>query len=162
MPPPVSACLGATIFPSSHRRKICFSLAWFDERPTCQPQCPHNRVSVNVARNTDSSESNIKGHHFILKESGPGSIVIFFPSPLHPDCQSFRPGTLLHSLYSLHASMSTLSTPRGRSALAVSTIFTSLATAVLLVRIYTRAVLVKQMGSDDYTILVALVGGLAE
>jgi hypothetical protein len=52
--------------------------------------------------------------------------------------------------------MSTLSTPRGRSALAVSTIFTSLATAVLLVRIYTRAVLVKQMGSDDYTILVAL------
>jgi hypothetical protein len=58
--------------------------------------------------------------------------------------------------------MTTLSTPRGRSALAVSTIFTSLATAVVLVRVYTRAVLVKQMGADDYTILVALVGGFAE
>lgn len=53
--------------------------------------------------------------------------------------------------------MTTLSTPRGRSALAVSIVFTSLATAMVLVRIYTRAVMVKQMGPDDYTILISLV-----
>ncbi|KAJ5460752.1 uncharacterized protein N7458_002304 [Penicillium daleae] len=52
--------------------------------------------------------------------------------------------------------MTTLSTPRGRSALAVSIVFTSLATAMVLVRIYTRAVMVKQMGPDDYTILISL------
>ncbi|KAF3388811.1 hypothetical protein F1880_003651 [Penicillium rolfsii] len=52
--------------------------------------------------------------------------------------------------------MTTLSTPRGRSALAVSIVFTSLATALVLVRMYTRAVLVKQMGGDDYAILIAL------
>jgi hypothetical protein len=56
--------------------------------------------------------------------------------------------------------MTTLSTSRGRSALAVSIVFTSLATALVLVRIYTRAVLVKQMGADDYAILIALVRGL--
>jgi hypothetical protein len=56
--------------------------------------------------------------------------------------------------------MTTLSTSRGRSALAVSIVFTSLATALVLVRIYTRAVLVKQMGADDYAILIALVSGL--
>lgn len=58
--------------------------------------------------------------------------------------------------------MTTLSTSRGRSALAVSIVFTSLATALVLVRIYTRAVLVKQMGADDYAILIALVRGLAD
>ncbi|KAJ5380858.1 uncharacterized protein N7496_003286 [Penicillium cataractarum] len=52
--------------------------------------------------------------------------------------------------------MTTLSTSRGRSALAVSIVFTCLATAIVLVRVYTRAILVKQMGADDYTILVAL------
>ncbi|KAJ5669574.1 hypothetical protein N7462_010644 [Penicillium macrosclerotiorum] len=52
--------------------------------------------------------------------------------------------------------MTTLSTSRGRSALAVSAVFTSLATLIVLVRVYTRAVIVKQMGSDDYTILVSL------
>lgn len=52
--------------------------------------------------------------------------------------------------------MTTLSTSRGRGALAVSTVFTCLATLLVLVRIYTRAVMVKQMGSDDYAILIAL------
>ncbi|KAJ5595161.1 uncharacterized protein N7459_001369 [Penicillium hispanicum] len=52
--------------------------------------------------------------------------------------------------------MTTLSTPRGRSALAVSTVFTSVATFLVLIRIYTRAVMVKQTGGDDYAILVAL------
>ncbi|CEO60815.1 hypothetical protein PMG11_05335 [Penicillium brasilianum] len=52
--------------------------------------------------------------------------------------------------------MTTLSTSRGRSALAVSIVFTCLATAIVLVRVYTRTILVKQMGADDYTILVAL------
>lgn len=53
--------------------------------------------------------------------------------------------------------MPTLSTSRGRDALAVSTVFTSLATALVAIRIYTRAFMVKQMGADDYTLLVALV-----
>ena len=57
----------------------------------------------------------------------------------------------------VHLTMAELSTARGRSALAVSIVFTSLATLFLAIRIYTRAFLVKQMGSDDYTILVALV-----
>jgi len=49
------------------------------------------------------------------------------------------------------------STSRGRSALAVSAVFTSLATFLVLIRIYTRAVMVKQMGADDYAIIVSLV-----
>lgn len=53
--------------------------------------------------------------------------------------------------------MTTLSTVRGREALACSTVFTTLATVLVAVRIYTRAFMVKQMGSDDYAILVALV-----
>lgn len=53
--------------------------------------------------------------------------------------------------------MTTLSTSRGRGALAVSTVFTCLATALVLIRIYTRTVMVKQMGADDYAILIALV-----
>lgn len=53
--------------------------------------------------------------------------------------------------------MTTLSTPRGRSSLAVSIVFTCLATVLVLIRVYTRAFMVKQMGSDDYTILIALV-----
>ncbi|CAI7588980.1 unnamed protein product [Penicillium bialowiezense] len=52
--------------------------------------------------------------------------------------------------------MTTLSTPRGRQALAVSIVFTTLATFITVARIYTRAFLVKQMGADDYVILVSL------
>ncbi|KAJ5347277.1 hypothetical protein MYU51_004309 [Penicillium brevicompactum] len=52
--------------------------------------------------------------------------------------------------------MTTLSTPRGRQALAVSIVFTTLATFITAARIYTRAFLVKQMGADDYVILVSL------
>jgi hypothetical protein len=52
--------------------------------------------------------------------------------------------------------MTTLSTPRGRQALAVSIVFTVLATVITTVRLYTRAFLVKQMGADDYVILVSL------
>jgi hypothetical protein len=52
--------------------------------------------------------------------------------------------------------MTTLSTPRGRGALAASTVFTVLATLITVVRIFTRAFLVKQMGADDYVILVSL------
>lgn len=118
--------------------------------PTSQP---HSRVSLPWPGTKSLAAA------LILKESGPGLIVIFFPSPPpgFPVVLS-RPH---HSLYRPHATMTTLSTSRGRSALAVSTVFTSLATALVLVRIYTRVVLVKQMGSDDYTILVALVGGFA-
>ncbi|KKK12119.1 hypothetical protein AOCH_002658 [Aspergillus ochraceoroseus] len=46
--------------------------------------------------------------------------------------------------------------PRGRQALVVSATFTSLATLITVVRVYTRAFLVKQMGADDWTILVSL------
>lgn len=53
--------------------------------------------------------------------------------------------------------MGTLSTPRGRDALAVSTVFTTLATVFVAIRIYTRAFMVKQMGADDYALLIALV-----
>lgn len=58
---------------------------------------------------------------------------------------------------SFHITMAELSTARGRSALAVSIVFTSLATIFLAIRIYTRAFLAKQLGGDDYTIIVALV-----
>lgn len=54
--------------------------------------------------------------------------------------------------------MGTLSTSRGRSALAVSAVFTSVATLLVIIRVYTRAIMVKQMGSDDYAILVSVVG----
>lgn len=46
---------------------------------------------------------------------------------------------------------------RGREALVVSAIFTSLSTILTAIRIYTRAFLVRQMGSDDWTIIVSLV-----
>ncbi|KAL4804535.1 hypothetical protein BDV18DRAFT_32516 [Aspergillus unguis] len=46
--------------------------------------------------------------------------------------------------------------PRGQHALAISAIFTSLATFLTGVRIYTRVFMVKQMGSDDWTILLSL------
>ncbi|CAG8011374.1 unnamed protein product [Penicillium salamii] len=52
--------------------------------------------------------------------------------------------------------MTTLSTPRGRQALAVGIVFTTLATLITAIRIYTRTFLVKKMGSDDYVILVSL------
>lgn len=47
--------------------------------------------------------------------------------------------------------------PRGRQALTTSAVFTCLATLFVAIRIYTRAFLVKQMGADDWTILVSLV-----
>ena len=50
-----------------------------------------------------------------------------------------------------------LGVPRGRHALAISAIFTCLATALAAIRIYTRAFMVKQMGSDDWTIIISLV-----
>ncbi|KAL4972068.1 hypothetical protein BDW66DRAFT_155060 [Aspergillus desertorum] len=49
-----------------------------------------------------------------------------------------------------------LGVPRGRHALAISAIFTCMATALAVIRIYTRAFMVKQMGSDDWTIIVSL------
>ncbi|CAG8909659.1 unnamed protein product [Penicillium egyptiacum] len=52
--------------------------------------------------------------------------------------------------------MTTLSTPRGHQALAVSAVFTTIATLIAAVRIFTRAFLVKQMGADDYVIIVSL------
>ncbi|KAJ5513391.1 hypothetical protein N7463_002943 [Penicillium fimorum] len=52
--------------------------------------------------------------------------------------------------------MTTLSTSRGHQALAVSIVFTTVATFITAVRIFTRAFLVKQMGEDDYVILVSL------
>ena len=78
-----------------------------------------------------------------------------------PSVQTATPGSIAVFTVYLHATMPTLSTSRGPSVLAVSTVFTSLATAMVLIRIYTRAVLVKQMGSDDYSILIALVRGRA-
>ncbi|KAL2821973.1 hypothetical protein BJX63DRAFT_427333 [Aspergillus granulosus] len=45
---------------------------------------------------------------------------------------------------------------RGREALAVSGVFTCLATLLTAVRIYTRAYMVKQVGADDWTILISL------
>ncbi|KAL4817528.1 hypothetical protein BDW67DRAFT_30499 [Aspergillus spinulosporus] len=50
-----------------------------------------------------------------------------------------------------------LGVPHGRHALAISAVFTCLATALAAIRIYTRAFLVKQMGSDDWTIIISLV-----
>ncbi|KOS43375.1 hypothetical protein ACN38_g5726 [Penicillium nordicum] len=52
--------------------------------------------------------------------------------------------------------MTTLSTSRGHQALAVSIVFTTIATFITAIRIFTRAFLVKQMGGDDYVILVSL------
>lgn len=52
--------------------------------------------------------------------------------------------------------MTTLSTSRGHQALAISIVFTTIATFITAVRIFTRAFLVKQMGADDYVILVSL------
>jgi hypothetical protein len=52
--------------------------------------------------------------------------------------------------------MTTLSTSRGHRALAISIVFTTIATFITAVRIFTRALLVKQMGADDYVILVSL------
>lgn len=57
--------------------------------------------------------------------------------------------------------MTTESTSRGRSALAVSAVFTTLATMLVLIRIYTRAIMVKQMGADDYAIIASLVRNLS-
>ncbi|EAW06601.1 putative integral membrane protein [Aspergillus clavatus NRRL 1] len=50
----------------------------------------------------------------------------------------------------------TFGTARGRQALSFSIAFTILATLFTIIRIYTRAFLVKQMGADDWAILVAL------
>ncbi|KAI9046230.1 putative integral membrane protein [Aspergillus affinis] len=50
----------------------------------------------------------------------------------------------------------TIGVLRSRQALTTSAVFTSLATFFVVIRIYTRAFLVKQMGADDWTILVSL------
>ncbi|RHZ62158.1 putative integral membrane protein [Aspergillus thermomutatus] len=50
----------------------------------------------------------------------------------------------------------TFGTARGREALSLSIAFTTLATTFTIIRIYTRTFLVKQMGADDWAILVAL------
>ncbi|KAG2025781.1 hypothetical protein GB937_002503 [Aspergillus fischeri] len=50
----------------------------------------------------------------------------------------------------------TFGTPRGREALSLSIAFTTLATVFTFIRIYTRTFLVKQMGADDWAIIVAL------
>ncbi|KAJ5956040.1 hypothetical protein N7501_010319 [Penicillium viridicatum] len=52
--------------------------------------------------------------------------------------------------------MTTLSTSRGHQALAISAVFTTIATFITAVRIFTRAFLVKQLGADDYVIIVSL------
>lgn len=80
--------------------------------------------------------------------------------PSHWIYTSGLPGGNYQLLFSLShqiTTMGTLSTPRGRDALAVSTVFTTLATVFVAIRIYTRAFMVKQMGADDYAILIALV-----
>ena len=53
--------------------------------------------------------------------------------------------------------LSKWATVRGERVLIVNAVFTSLATVLTIVRIYARAVLVKQVGADDWTIIVALV-----
>jgi hypothetical protein len=96
---------------------------------------------------------------FRIQESGSGidhrgtSFFLFCPDPSDLRCG------FSHSFHYtlLHATMTTLSTVRGHEALAVSTVFTSLATILVAIRIYTRMFMVKQMGADDYAILVALV-----
>ncbi|KAF9889398.1 hypothetical protein FE257_007299 [Aspergillus nanangensis] len=50
-----------------------------------------------------------------------------------------------------------IGTARGREALAVSAVFTSLATFFTMLRIYTRVFLVKQIGADDWTIIISLI-----
>lgn len=51
----------------------------------------------------------------------------------------------------------TFGTPGGREALSLSIAFTTLATVFTIIRVYTRIFLVKQMGADDWAIIVALV-----
>ncbi|KAJ9297322.1 hypothetical protein DTO271G3_4615 [Paecilomyces variotii] len=51
--------------------------------------------------------------------------------------------------------------PRGRHALDISIVFTTLATVTVFCRFYTRLFLVRQMGSDDWIILVSLIFSLA-
>lgn len=53
--------------------------------------------------------------------------------------------------------MSEWSTTRGERVLAVSGVFTCLATVLTALREYTRACIVKKIGADDYAVLVALV-----
>lgn len=50
---------------------------------------------------------------------------------------------------------------RGRHALDISIVFTTLATVTVLCRFYTRLFLVRQMGSDDWIILISLVSHTA-
>lgn len=47
---------------------------------------------------------------------------------------------------------------RGQQVLAVSGVFTSLATILAALRLYTRSYIVKQMGADDWIIIPAVVG----
>ncbi|RJE25273.1 integral membrane protein, partial [Aspergillus sclerotialis] len=52
--------------------------------------------------------------------------------------------------------MSEWSTSRGEGAVAASAVFTSLATILTGIRVYTRACIVKKMGVDDWIILVSV------
>lgn len=54
--------------------------------------------------------------------------------------------------------MSEYATHRGEQVLIVSAVFTSLATFLTIIRIYARVFLVRQLGADDWTIIVAVVG----
>lgn len=47
--------------------------------------------------------------------------------------------------------------PRGVHAFDISIVFTTLATAIVLIRFYTRLWMVRQFGADDLAILNALV-----
>lgn len=49
---------------------------------------------------------------------------------------------------------------RGRHALDISIVFTTFATVTVICRFYTRIFLVRQIGSDDWIILVSLVSYL--
>lgn len=53
--------------------------------------------------------------------------------------------------------ISTWSTSRGEGVLVASAVFTSLATILAALRVYTRGFIVKQTGLDDWIILVSLV-----
>ena len=56
--------------------------------------------------------------------------------------------------------MSEWSTSRGQGAVAASAVFTSLATILAGIRVYTRAFIVKKIGIDDWIVLVAVVSSL--
>ncbi|KAJ5899561.1 hypothetical protein N7495_004305 [Penicillium taxi] len=52
--------------------------------------------------------------------------------------------------------MNTLFSPRGHAALAIIIVFTTISTILASIRVFTRAFIVRQMGADDWMIIVAL------